>query len=276
MSSGATMPAAAPHSIDMLQTVIRLPSTAPRWSNRGTRPTQPWPPRDARPADQQHHVLARHARWQLALDCHRQVRGRALRQASASRARAPPRRYRCRRRAPRTPRGWRCANRRIRSSARLRQAELGSDHVHDALVLAAHRVERDALRGSSRSSAPSAAARSSSAAASCRPASACCGPWWRASGRAAAPYGRPAAAPRMPAARSPRGRGGGRRTGGRARPGRADDVVVPDLLGKGSGHQCTSTSPQQPGGPSVDPEHKTRRPALVRSGTTPDPLLRLH
>ena len=118
VSSGATMPARAPASIDMLQTVSALVRStcariaAPAYSMRVAARPPPAP------------IVAMMARiTSLALDAgrpaavDRDAHGAAASAATGSAwpARARPRRRRCRRRARRARRGWRCGSRRTRA-----------------------------------------------------------------------------------------------------------------------------------------------------------------
>ena len=100
---------------------------------------------------------------------------------------------------------------------RLRQPELGPDHVDDALVPRAGAVEADAELLGVRSQRVELGLRHRVG----RPApagSGRCGPSSRRSARDAGRGGRRAAGPRTPAAMSPRGRDAGRRRAARARP----------------------------------------------------------
>ena len=143
--------------------------------------------------------------------------------------------------------------------ARLGQAQLRSDDVHDALFDVAHRVAAGCRtpRSCAAASRPGCARPGRRSACRCR-SSARCGPRWRSSGRVGAPGGRPAAARRRPADWSPRGRGADRCRSGRAPrgapPAGDHDVVGPNLLGHGAwrawfSHDVSipSGDPQVPG-----------------------------
>ena len=84
--------------------------------------------------------------------------------------------------------------------ARLGEAELRADDVHDALVEVAHRVDPDAeLLGVAAQRLDLQCARPGRRSACRGRSSGCCGPRWRASGRDVAPAGRRGAARRRPA-----------------------------------------------------------------------------
>ena len=219
VSSGAIIPARAPHSMDMLQIVIRSSIESARIASPAYSTTCPTPPSTpsrpiaprimsfavspggSSPANSTQHrprpALGQRLRREHVLDL----------------GRADPERER----AEGAVRG-RVAVAADDRHARLRQAELGPDHVDDPLAARAR------WRGA-RSPNSSQFARSASSCALRqrvgRPgpaASARCGPSSRPSARAGAPCGRRAAAPRRPAPRSPRGRGAGRRRAASARP----------------------------------------------------------
>ena len=143
-SSGAIIPARAPASIDMLQTVIR-PSidsariAAPRYSMIEPIP----PPVPIWPMIASTMSLAVHARRHVAVDGDRHRARTRLRQRLRGEhvldlARADAERERAERAVRR-----RVAVAAHDGHARLREALLRADHVHDALARLAHRVADD-------------------------------------------------------------------------------------------------------------------------------------
>ena len=206
VSSGATMPARAPPSIDMLQTVIRLSMESARIASPAYSMTWPCPPpTPIWPIAARIMSLAvtPGARVPVERDPHRLRL--ALRQAlrrqhvlDLGRADAEGKRTE-------GPVGRGVAVAADDRHAGLRQAELGTDHVDDALAAGAGRVERDAellavaaqrveLRLRQRGRSPA------------RRRSGRCGPSSRRSDRAGAPCVRRGAGRRRPARTSPRGR----------------------------------------------------------------------
>ena len=125
----------------MLQTVIRFSIERPRIASPVYSSTWPIPP-DADPADRaEDHVLRGHTGRQLALERTRIVRA-ALRQALRGEHVLDLRRADAEReRAERAVRGGVAVAADDRHS-RLRQPELGADHVDDPLAAAAGREER--------------------------------------------------------------------------------------------------------------------------------------
>ncbi len=99
--------------------------------------------------------------------------------------------------------------------ARLRQAELGADHVHDAVAAVAERVEAHAELGAVAVERLELGLAELVRLARCRWRR--CGRRSRPCGRAGAPCARPHAGPRTPAGSSPRAPGAGRRRAGRRR-----------------------------------------------------------
>ncbi len=181
MSSGATSPARAPASIDMLQTVMRPSIESARIAEPRYSMIEPMPP----PVPMRLMIastmsLAVTPARQLAVDGDRHRARTRLRQrlrgehvldlagADAERQRAE-----------------RAVRRRVAvaahdGDARLREPELGPDHVHDALPGRAHRVEADAELGAvRRQHLHLLRARSDRPPAGRCSRSARCGPSWR-------------------------------------------------------------------------------------------------
>ena len=103
--------------------------------------------------------------------------------------------------------------------ARLGQAQFRADDVDDALPPGVEVVERDAeLLAVLRTASPSASWRSGPRWAASGRSSARCGPSWRPSGRGGGPCARSGAGPRTPAARSLHGPGAGQCTAAPAGP----------------------------------------------------------
>ena len=149
VSSGAIMPARAPHSMLMLQTVMR-PSMDMLLEHRAA--VLDHVALAAAGAglgdDGEDDVLRGDAVGQLAVDRHRH-RLRAVHAAGSGwRARARPGWCRCRTRARRTRRGCEvCESPQTIVMPGWVMPELRADDVHDALLGVAHRVERDAELG---------------------------------------------------------------------------------------------------------------------------------
>ena len=140
------MPARAPASIDMLQTVMRSSidrarMTGPAYSMACPTP----PPAPMRAMMARITSLAAMPGARTPVDGDRASRGACAARGTGWPARAPPRWSRCRRRARRTRRAsavWESPH--TSEDAGLGRPLLGADHVHDALARLAAAEERDA------------------------------------------------------------------------------------------------------------------------------------
>ena len=142
VSSGAISPARAPASIDMLQTVMRPSIDSARIADPRYSMTEPMPPPvPMRADDREDHVLGRHARGAASPSTViAMVPGRVLRQRLGGEhvldlARADAEGERAERAV-----GRGVAVAAHDGHARLGEALLGADDVHDALAGVAHRV----------------------------------------------------------------------------------------------------------------------------------------
>jgi hypothetical protein len=148
VSSGATIPARAPASIDMLHTVIRPSMLRARMAEPRYSITWPAPPAVPMVADDgQNDVLGRHPVGKLPVDLHRHGRrphlGERLGGQDVLHLGGPD---------PEGEGSEGAVGRGVavaadHGHARQGQSQLGTDDVHDALVGVAHRIAGDAELG---------------------------------------------------------------------------------------------------------------------------------
>ncbi len=203
VSSGATMPARAPPSMDMLQTVIRPSMERPRTAEPRYSMTCPLPPPVPMRADHgQDQVLGRHPGGQLAVDGHRHGGRSALGQGLGGQHVLDLARADAEGQGAEGAVGRGVAVAADDGHPRLGEALLGSDDVDDALVGVAHRIAGDAELGAvgvehlELLGRDGVGHRLVDVGGRAR-----CGRRWRWSGRAGGPRGRPAGVRRRPAAR---------------------------------------------------------------------------